>query len=197
MKFGQMILGLVPWILFAILTQRLGDNQVAFAALISAVAAVGIAYYQRSGGIKIIEAAAVVTFVAVAVIGFVGGESVDDFLADFARGGTTLILAVVMLVSAVTVPFTEQYARESVDREFWDTPRFHATNRKISLFWGGTLLIMGIGHLVAGAVQPQSDPGEGARSVDLLLNWVVPIVLLVLAVKFTQRTAAAARTAAA
>ncbi|WP_072802990.1 hypothetical protein [Rhodococcoides yunnanense] len=195
MKFGQMVLGLVPWILFAILTQRFGDNQVAFAALISAIAAVGIAYYQRSGGIKIIEASAVVLFAAIAVVGFVGGESVDDFLADFARGGTTLVLAAVMLVSVVTVPFTEQYARESVDREYWDSPKFHSTNRKISLFWGATLLVMGVGHLVAGALQPLSDPGEGTRSVDLLLNWIVPIVLLVIAVKYTQRTAAAARTA--
>lgn len=194
MKFGQMVIGLVPWFLFSILTARLGDNQVALAATLSAVAAIAVAFYQRGSGVKLIDIAGVVTFVAIAAVGFIAGHDVDEFLANFARGGTTLILGVVMLVSAFTVPFTEQYARESVDKAFWDSPRFHATNRKISAGWGVVLVVMAASHFTAGALDPIGEAEtSGARTVDLVCNWVIPIVLLVGAVKFTQRTAAQAK----
>lgn len=197
MKFGQMVLGLAPWFLFSILVARLGDDQVAYAALVSAIAAVAIAAYQRGSGVKLLDIAGVVTFVAIAAIGFIGGDSVDEFLTNFARGGTTLLLGVVMLVSAFTIPFTEQYARESVDKAYWDSPKFHATNRRISLAWGLALIVMAGSHFVAGALDPISDAEDsGARTVDLVCNWVIPIVLIVLAVKFTQRTAAQAHAAA-
>lgn len=196
MKFGQMILGLAPWFLFSILVSRLGDNEVAVAATVSALAAVIVAAYQRGSGVKLLDIAGVVTFVAIAAVGFIGGDSVDEFLTNFSRGGTTLILGVVMLVSAFTVPFTEQYARESVDKAYWDSPRFHATNRRISLAWGLALVVMAVSHVVAGALDPISEAeANGARTVDLLCNWVIPIVLIVAAVKFTQKTAAEARAA--
>lgn len=196
MKFGQMVLGLVPWFLFSILTARLGDNQVALAATLSAVAAIAVAFYQRGSGLKLIDIAGVVTFVVIAAIGFIGGHDVDESLANFARGGTTLILGAVMLVSAFTVPFTEQYARESVDKAYWKTPQFRATNRRISMGWGIALVVMAASHFVAGALDPIGEAAtSGARAVDLVCNWVIPIVLIVGAVKFTQATAAAARAA--
>lgn len=193
MKFGQMVLGFAPWILFAVMTDRYGDNSVGFAALIAAVVAIGLAFYQRANGIKLLDAAAVVVFVVIAAIGFIGGDSVDDFLTNFSRGGTTLILAAVMLLSAFTVPFTEQYARESVPEEFWHTPRFRATNRAISLFWGGAVLVMGLGHIVAGLVDPTVDPDQGVRGVDLFFNWILPVIAIVIAVKFTKQAAEKSR----
>lgn len=196
MKFGQMVLGLAPWFLFSILVSRLGDNEVAIAASLSALAAVVIALYQRGSGVKLLDAAGVVTFVVIAAVGFVGGDDIDEWLTNFSRGGTTFVLGAVMLVSAFTVPFTEQYARESVDREFWDSPSFHATNRRISLAWGLALLVMAVSHVVAGVLDPISEAeANGARTVDLVCNWVIPIVLIVAAVKFTQKTAADARAA--
>lgn len=197
MKFGQMILGLAPWFLFSILVARMGDNEVAFAALLSAIAAVVVAGYQRGNGVKLLDIAGVVTFVVIAAVGFIGGDSIDEWLTNFSRGGTTLILGVVMLVSAFTVPFTEQYARETVDKAYWDSPKFHATNRRISLAWGLALIVMAASHVIAGALDPISDAeANGARTVDLLCNWVIPIVLIVAAVKFTQKTAAQARAGA-
>ena len=61
-----------------------------------------------------------------------------------------------MAVSAFTVPFSEQSAREMVDRQYWDSPLFQAKNRSISLVWSGVILIMAICHLIAGALAASS-----------------------------------------
>jgi hypothetical protein len=63
--------------------------------------------------VKIIDAAGVVTFAVLSVIGFAGGPRVDEFLVHFGRGGAALVLAAVMAISAFTVPFTEQYGPAS------------------------------------------------------------------------------------
>jgi hypothetical protein len=75
---------------------------------------------------------------------------VNDWVADYGRGSAALALAAVMLVSSFTVPFTVQYARESVPQEYWHTPTFRAVNRKISLLRAGALAVIGAGHLLAG-----------------------------------------------
>ncbi len=50
----------------------------------------------------------------------------DDFLALYGRGVAALVLAVVIAPTLATRPFTERYARASVARQYWDSPRFHA-----------------------------------------------------------------------
>lgn len=188
------VLGLAPWFLFSVLSHRLGDDSVAIAALIAAALAAVMAWTSRGrGGVKFLDIAGVVTFGAIAVAGFLGGDSLGEWLTNFARGGSTLILAVLMLISAVTVPFTEQYAKDSVPEDRWSNPLFRATNRKVSAVWGFAVLVMGLGHVVAGLVDPTTSPSDGTRPMDLLLNWIVPIALLVLAGKYTKRAVAAAR----
>jgi hypothetical protein len=94
-----------------------------------------------------------------------------------------------LIPCAVTVPFTEQYARESVLREYWHSPVFRAVNRRISAVWGAVVAVTAAGQLLAGAVDPATSPNPGSRPVDLLLNWVVPIVLILFAISFTKREA--------
>lgn len=188
------VLGLAPWFLFSLLSHRHGDDSVAIAALCAAALAAVMAWTSRGrGGIKFLDVAGVVTFGAIAVAGFIGGDSLGEWLTNFARGGSTLLLAVLMLISAATVPFTEQYAKDSVPEERWSSPLFRATNRKVSAVWGLAVLFMGVGHVVAGLVEPASAPSDGSRPVDLLLNWMVPIALLVLAGKYTKHAVGAAR----
>ena len=118
--------------------------------LTAALAAVMAWTSRGRGGIKFLDVAGVVTFGAIAVAGFIGGDSLGEWLTNFARGGSTLILAALMLISAATVPFTEQYAKDSVPEERWSSPLFRATNRKVSAVWGLAVLFMGVGHVVAG-----------------------------------------------
>ncbi len=134
-----------------------------------------------------IDVTGVATFGALALIGFSGGQSATNRIADYGRGTAALVLAAIMLVSSVTMPFTEQYARESVPRQYRGSPVFRSVNRRISALWGGAAVIMGAGHLLAGRLDPASNPVTGARPVDLILNWALPIALILFAVNRSKQ----------
>lgn len=190
MNAKKMFLSLIPWVLFSVMIERRGANAAGFAALAAAVLAFWLAAKDReSSGFKVIDLTGIATFGVLAVSCFVGGDSVTNWVADYGRGTATGILAVVMLVSAVTVPFTEQYARESVPREYWHSPVFRAVNRRISAVWGAVVAVTAGGHLLAGAIDPATSPNGGSRPADLLLNWVVPVALILIAISYTKRAA--------
>jgi hypothetical protein len=54
------------------------------------------------------------------------------------------------------VPFTEQYARESVPRQFWDSPRFKRINRQLTALWGWVFVALIPSHIIAGAIKHQA-----------------------------------------
>ena len=177
MNGKNILLGLAPWAAFTVLTGFIGADNVGYAALAACVASLvlGIAGAVR-GGVKILDVAGVVTFGVVAVLGFTAG--IDTLLVDYARGAAALVLGLVMLVSAYTVPFTEQYAREHVDRRYWGSPVFRDLNRRISLVWAQVVLAMAGCHLTAGYLHV----GHG-----LVLNWGIPVVLILWGVKRTEQ----------
>ena len=192
-----MIVSFSPWVLFNVIVKWAGPGHAAIAALIAfAVAAVLLIKNGVQSGVKILDAAGVATFGVLAVLAFLGGSAMDIWVADFGRGAVSLLLAAIMLISAVTIPFSEQYARESVAREYWHSAAFRATNRKISAMWGGVIALTGCAHLAAAAIDPVSGPVRTGQPIhvllNVLLNWVVPIALIVLAAKQTKRMSAAA-----
>lgn len=186
MNSKKMFLSLIPWVLFSVIINRKGADAAAIAALAAAALSLVLLVKDSQLGVKVIDVAGVVVFGGLAALGFSGGHSVTDWIADYGRGSAAIILAVIMLGSALTVPFTEQYARESVPREYWSSPVFRSVNRKLSLLWGAVVAVMGLGHLLAGAIDPASNPSAGSRPVDLFFNWVLPIALILFAVKRTQ-----------
>ncbi|NDK92494.1 hypothetical protein GYA93_23490 [Gordonia desulfuricans] len=190
MNAKDMIIGLAPWILFSLVASHLGPDAAGWAGLAAFAAAAGLLLVSVLQGrsIKILDAAGAVTFGIISAIGFTGGHAMDVWLTDYGRGATTVILGLVMLVSAYTVPFTEQYARETVDPRYWSSPIFRAKNKAISLLWAGTIFAMALSHLIAG-VLAGADAVSGGHPGNVLLNWVIPIVLIVFAVKRTRRIA--------
>jgi hypothetical protein len=196
MSISRLLLGLSPWFAFSLLTHRLGANSAGFAALIAAAIAAYLAYAHRAGrNFDILEVGAVLTFSVIATIAFLGGQPTDDWLANYGRGIASLVLAAIMFLSAVTVPFTERYARTSVAEKYWQTPEFRATNRRISLAWACAVSVMGVGHILAGAIDPLTHEygvagtAQPSRLPDLLLNWGVPIAMIFLVTKYTTRAA--------
>ncbi|MGW5524866.1 hypothetical protein [Gordonia sp. NPDC003950] len=186
----SMILGLAPWFVFSFAAERLGADHVTVAAFAACALALAMAGWDAIQGRswKILDVAGIVLFGLIGVIGVIGNHHVDETLVYFGRGGSAFILAAVMLVSAYTVPFTEQYARESVDPSLWHSPIFRQKNRQLSLLWAGAIFAMGIAHVIAGllaagASVPGSNPG------NIVLNWVVPIALIIFAAKRTQAIA--------
>jgi hypothetical protein len=187
MDAKRFLIALAPWVLFALIAERVGADAVGVAALVACLGSLGLAIYgMRHGGLKIIDGAGVITFAAIAVVGVTGGHEVDEFLVHYGRGGAALVLATIMAVSAFTVPFTEQYARESVDPQYWDSPVFRSKNKAISLLWAGVIFVMAVCHLIAGALAATSG---GRHPGNILLNWVVPILLILWAVRRTETLA--------
>jgi hypothetical protein len=183
-----MFISLVPWLVFSVMIHRQGAHAAGFAAVIAAVLAVGLLIRDsRHGSVKVVDVTGVLTFGVLAVISFAGGTSVTDWIANYGRGAATLVLAVVMLGSVPALPFTEQYARESVPRQYWGSPTFRSINRRISLVWGAAVLVMAAAHLLAGKLEPATSATRGSRPIDLLLNWVVPILLIMLAINYTKK----------
>ena len=136
----QMIVGLIPWWVFSSMASRTGEHAAANAALVSAIVAFAIAHKDRKhGGYKTLDVTGIVTFAGLAVIAYAGGDGAERWVADYGRAASTLLLALAMFASVVTVPFTEQYARQSAPPEVWHSPAFRAG-------------------------EPQDQPGVGAGS---------------------------------
>ncbi|PHV65042.1 hypothetical protein [Williamsia muralis] len=189
MNAKSMFLGFAPWIIFSVVAERAGADHVALAAILAFVIALGLTVYEtmRSGW-KILDVAGVATFGIIAVIGLVGDDQVDESLVNFGRGGSTFVLAAIMAVSAFTIPFTEQYARQSVDESLWHTPLFREKNKKISLMWAEVILAIAVSHIIAGILTSSTDLA-GSHPGNLLLNWIIPIALIVFAIKRTRAIA--------
>jgi hypothetical protein len=126
-------------------------------------------------------------------IAAVVAPGVDGFLADYGRALAAAVLAAVILLTLPVMPFTEQYARETVPQQYWHTPEFRAINQRISAAWGGVVAAMAVSHALAGTFEVP-DPGVRLlhRPVDLVFNWIVPGLLVWAAARYTQRVSGAA-----
>jgi hypothetical protein len=122
----------------------------------------------------------------VAVVGFVAGDDVDNWLFDWAGGLVTVVLGVLIVLLVPAMPFTEQYARASVPQEYWATPTFKKINRVLSLAWGVAIGVMGLASLAVAALRGRADSFVDANTVDLVLNWGVPIAAIWFMVHFTS-----------
>ena len=172
-------LALVPWVLFTLLVEHGGLKVAALVALVAAsvISLPGM----ESGRLKALELGAVATFAGIAVLAFTADAQVADWLTHYAREIAAGVLALIAFGSLASTPFTEQYARESVPERFWSSPEFKATNRALSTLWALVFAAMVPLHVAAGAID--------TTEANALLNWALPIALIVWAAK---RTAAAA-----
>ncbi|MFS0894633.1 hypothetical protein [Microbacterium sp. 179-I 3D3 NHS] len=182
----KIVLALIPFLVFGFLSHLIVPG---WAALISAALALIVTLTDLRGGLKIVPLAGTVILAVFAVVGFAATPDAYPALAAYSHGIATLVLAGVILVTAAFAPFTASYAKQSVPREYWTSPTFVATNRRISAAWGGAVAAMGAAHLAAGALMAA---GDTAPVISALVNWGIPVVAIVLAYKYTQAAAAAA-----
>jgi hypothetical protein len=169
-------IALAPWAAFSVLAARVSVQAAAVVALLAAVAIAIPSLRRRSP--KTLELAAIAAFAGITIAAFVLDPSGVAWLARYARGIAAGLLALIAFGSLLFTPFTEQYARESVPRAVWGSPRFHAVNRKLTLIWGLVFLGMIPGHIAAGLI-------DTTRS-NLVLNWALPIALVAWGIKRTS-----------
>ncbi len=170
------VVGFAPWIIFWIVAS--GPSNWLFGAIAAAIAAIILAVpdmYRRRP--KILDYGTITFFVALIVAGITLSAKDGDWLDRYSNPISTGVLAVIALGSLLFVPFTEQYARETTPREYWDTPLFKKINRVLTFMWGMVFVISAVCGLIA----------IWAPSTRDWTSWVIPIVLLVGAIKFTSR----------
>jgi uncharacterized membrane protein len=179
---SNIYIAFVPWLLFSVITRRF---EVEDAAVIALVASIAISVPSlRAGRPKLLETGAIVAFIGFTIVAFAGDDATRDWLARYARAVSAGLLALIAFGSLMRTPFTEQYARESVPREYWSSPVFKRVNRQITAMWGGVFVLMVPSHILAGAID--------THRAFTIFNWVIPIALVVYAVKTTTRLSDAA-----
>lgn len=170
------LIGFAPWIIFWVVAS---PNTWEWAAVAALVAAVGFAIPQArvQGGLRLMDYANVAVFGVFTLCAIFLDRGDLDWLEDYSMSISTFALAAIVLGSLAIDPFTAQYARDDVPPEDWDTPAFKHINRVLTLIWGATFVALGVCSLI----------GERSASVDTngLFQWVIPIALLVAAIKFT------------
>ena len=182
----SLILGFLPLIAFSVLAGRVANNGIAWGALVAlAIALINMAITRPPWPPKIINLISAGLFLVLTLIGFFGSRSIDGWLFDWASGLVTLTIGLLLLMTMPIMPFTEQYARERVPRESWGRPTFKKVNRLLSLAWAVAIVIIGLASMAVAALQERADSTSETNLLDLLLNWVVPIGILVFMVRFT------------
>ena len=180
------VLGFLPWIAFSIIAQRLAVNGVAWSATIAvAMTVVALLSAQRKHGPMFLNLVSLALFGLIAVVGFTGGAAVDQWLFEWGRPLVGVVLGLVVLATAPVRPFTEEYARQSVPRQYWGSPTFRKINKVLSAVWGAAILAIGLAGVVVAALDAHAVDATEHNMVDLVLNWVVPIVAIWAAMKIT------------
>ena len=172
-------IALIPWIAFTVLVSHssLKLGSLASLAIAVVIAVPGI----RKGRPKSLEVGAVVTFIGFVVVAFLADGATAHWVARYARGIAALILSLISFGSLLFVPFTEQYARDQVPEQYWGSPRFKAINRRLTTLWACVFAAMVPFHAIAGTVNTKAG--------NIVFNWVIPLALVMWAIKRTSAVA--------
>jgi hypothetical protein len=183
-KLVPLMIGFSPLIVFSLLTKILPSGDVGVAGLVAALLALLSMLISRPvWPPKILNACSLVIFTVIAVLGFSLDKSDKIWLATWPGGGVAIILGAVILLLVPLVPFTEQYAKESVPKEEWGSPTFKRVNHGLSLAWGASIVVIGVARVLAEAVARHSS---GHHLAQILLGAVVPVIVILYMLKFTQ-----------
>src|SRR5918994_3391445 len=171
---------------FSPVSQRLPADAVAWSALLAtAMAAVAVLRDRRRHGPQILDLGSLVLFAVIAVTGFVGGPGVDRWLFEWGRPLVGVVLGLFLLLTVPVLPFTAEYARQTTPREYWDSPTFKKINRVLSAAWAVAIAAMGAASVLTTALGVDATDTSGSHLLELLLDWVVPVVVICAMVRFT------------
>ena len=179
MKPRSIVVAFLPLVVFSVLARLLPHGSIGIAGL--AAAAVALLVIVTSHPIwppKILSAISLVLFAVYAVLGFTVGKNDDRWLAGWGGAGVALVLGLLILAVIPIIPFTEQFARESVPKEQWSSPTFKKINRVLSTAWGLAICAIGASRLAAVAV--------GGRLSQIVLGAVLPVVIIVYMIKYSK-----------
>jgi uncharacterized membrane protein len=173
---AAIFLGFVPWIVFSVVA---GPSTWMWAALAAFLCSLilSVPSWRSTRSISVLDAAGLVFFGVLVVLALVLDRATLQPIEDRAQLLSSVVIALVALGSlAVGRPFTEYYARQQTPREYWNSPTFKQINRVITAVWGLVFVLNALCDAAVAYLGVTSD----------VFNWVVPVVAIVAAVKFTD-----------
>ncbi len=183
MKTLTLILAFAPLIVFSALARLLPHSYIGVAGLAAAVVAlIAIATSHPVWPPKIVNTCSVALFTLIAILGFTLGKNDDRWLATWGGAGIGLILGLIILALVPLMPFTEQFARESVPPAYWSSPTFKKINRVLSTAWGLAIFAIGVSRVLAAAINGHTT----RRLPEILLGLVVPGAIILYMLKFSS-----------
>ncbi len=174
---GNPLVGLSPWILYALVE---GKNRLELSAALAFGLAVLIlcVNWIRGSNPKMLEYSDVVYFAVLAVVIAFASTATRTWLELW--GGevaNAALLAIALGSILIRMPFTLQYAREDTPKEFWHTPEFLRVNYLISWVWVAAFAIEAASGLYGDAVIKNSN--------NLWTGWIIQTLPLIIAAQFT------------
>jgi len=180
----NILLAFAPFIAFAVIDRTVGITEGLVAgALVSAALLVR----DRIGGKtpKVLEVGSALLFGGLALYTLLGRPAWS--IVGVRLWVDAGLLAIVLASIAIRMPFTLQYARETVPRELWDKPGFVRTNTIITAAWAAAFAVLVAADLVM----------LYAPEVPQRYGIIATILAIVGAVRFTDWYRERARSAAA
>jgi hypothetical protein len=183
MKSLALILAFLPLIAFSLLSRFLPHHLIGVAGLVAAVCAVIVILASRPiWPPKVLNVIQVAIFGVIAVFGFALSKGDDRWLATWGGAGVGLVLGLVILALVPVVPFTEQFARQSVPQAEWSSPTFKKINRVLSAAWGVAIFALGVSRVLAAAINGHTT----RRLPETLLGLIVPLVIIIYMLRFSK-----------
>jgi hypothetical protein len=169
--------GLSPWIVLAVLE---GPGMVAWASGIAlALSVLFLALdLARGRSMKLLSVLDVAFFAGLLALVLVVPMT-QDFLEIWVSEISNIALVLIAVGSIlVRSPFTLPYAREQVERQYWDSPVFLRVNYVITGAWAVAFLIAAIAGFYGDAVLRDNN--------NLWTGWVIQIAAIVVALQFSS-----------
>ncbi len=171
------LVGLSPWILYSVME---GPGRLELSAAVAAGLAVFILSLNwiRGSSPKILEFSDVTYFVALTVVVAFASPGTHHWLELW--GGEVANVAVFAIAFGSVLarqPFTLQYAREQVAKEYWHEPEFLRVNYLITWVWVAAFAIEAASGAYGDLVLHNSN--------NIWTGWIIQTLPLIVAAQFT------------
>jgi hypothetical protein len=169
----NILLALTPFIVFFVV-MRMVSPLAGLAAAFVVSPLLGIRQWRRGESVKVLEVGSLALFGALVLYTLIAAPDWTVATVRLAVDGG--LLAIVLVSLAIGMPFTLQYARESVPKELWTSPIFMTTNQRITGVWAAAFAVMTVADAAAHYVE----------AIPLWMDIAASIIAFAGAVWFTR-----------
>jgi hypothetical protein len=172
-QYVNILFGLAPFVVFFVL-MRLVSPLAGLVAAFAVSLLLSFPRWCRGERVKVLEVGSVLLFGLLVLYTLIAAPHWSVATVRLAVDGG--LLAIVLASLAIGMPFTLQYARERVPKEYWNSPLFVSTNQRITGAWAAAFAVMSAADASA----------EYIEAIPLWIDVMAAIAAFVAAVWFTQ-----------